>query len=217
MNKKILGVGIVLIIIIGGALVWRNNIVKKQVAQVKNENQENNDQNQQKDGSNLDTSNWITKKNDAIDFSFLYPRNAKIIDEGNCYRVEYELGFAIFFLPMEGDMRCGARTGVGALPDNVDVTDSLIIAGEKYEAPGFNAMVDTKDEKFFNPKTRYLYDFHHMLDLNKGEDCGNAGKCMRVGYGIYKQVSDPLSEEDINNTMNILRAIIESVNFKNPQ
>lgn len=56
-----------------------------------------------------------------------------------------------------------------------------------------------------------------MFDLNKDKNCGDASKCQRVGYGIYKQVSTPLTEEDINNTMNTLRVIVESVNFNMPQ
>lgn len=164
----------------------------------------------------VNISDWLTKKNDTVDFSFQYPQNAKIIDEGNCYRVEYGLGFVIFFLPIEGDMRCGARTGVGILPDNVDATDYLTIGGEKYEASGFNAVIDTKDEEFFKPETRYFYDFHHMFDLNKEENCGNAGGCERIGYGIYKEVSTPLSKESIDNTMDTLRAIVESVNVSMP-
>ncbi|EKE20813.1 MAG: hypothetical protein ACD_7C00468G0005 [uncultured bacterium] len=166
----------------------------------------------QREGDFTNISDWLVEKNDGVNFSFSYPRTAKITDEGNCYRVEYGLGFIIFFLPIEGDMRCGARTGVGILPDNVDVTDNLTIDGEKYEALGFHAIVDTKGEEFFKPETRYFYDFYHMFDLNKNKDCGNASGCRRVGYGIYKEVHNPLSKEDVDNTMNTLRAIVESVN-----
>lgn len=168
----------------------------------------------QEKGDGANTSDWLVEKNDVVDFSFLYPQNAKIINEGNCYRVEYELGFVIFFLPVEGDMRCGARTGVGVLPNNVDVTDYFTINGEEYVAPGFNAVMDTKAEEFSNPEKRYSYDFYHMFDLNKDKNCENAKECGRVGYGIYKEVSTPLNKEDIDNTMNILQTIIESVNFE---
>ena len=167
----------------------------------------------QKKGDFTNISNWLIKKDDTLDFSFSYPQNAKIIDEGNCYRVEYKSGFVIFFLPIEGDMRCGARTGVGILPDNVDVTDYLTVDGEKYEAPGFHAVVDTKGEEFFKSETRYFYDFYHMFDLNKDNNCGNTSGCRRVGYGIYEEVSNPLSKKDVDNTMNTLRAIVESVNY----
>lgn len=169
------------------------------------------------EGDFVNTSDWIFKKNDVVNFSFLYPKNAKIIDEGSCYRVEYGLGFVIFFLPVEVDARCGARTGVGILPDNVDVIDYLIVGGEKYEVLGFNAVMDTKEEDFFNPEKRYFYDFHYMFDLNKDKNCGDAGGCMRVGYGIYKEVPNPLNKNDIDDTMDTLRDIIESVNFVMPQ
>ena len=167
----------------------------------------------QTESSRADISGWLIKRNDSASFSFRYPKNAKVIDEGNCYRVEYGLGFVIFFLPVEGDMRCGARTGVGILPDNVDVTDRLIIGGEEYEAPGFEASIDTKGEQLFRPETRYFYDFHHMFDLNKEKNCGGASGCRRVGYGIYKETSVPLKKKDIDDTMSTLRSIVESVNI----
>lgn len=170
----------------------------------------------QKEGNVMNTSDWLTEKNNTVDFSFRYPQNAKFIYEGNCYRVEYGLGFVIFFLPIEGNMRCGARTGVGVLPDNVDVIDYLTIGGEKYEAPGFNAVIDTKDEKFFKPETRYLYDFNHMFDLNKKDNCGDAGECKRVGYGIYKEVKTLLDKNNIDDTMNTIRAIVETVDYNIP-
>ncbi|MCK9379348.1 MAG: hypothetical protein M0P97_04370 [Candidatus Moranbacteria bacterium] len=223
MNKKnivIISVAVVVFaIIIGGFLFWKNS-QKIEISQQQNQNQQSNEDTRDESAGirdvAMDTSDWVIEKNDVIDFSFHYPRDAKNINEGNCYRVEYGLGFAIFFLPIEGDMRCGARTGVGVLPDNVDVTDYLTIGGKKYEAQGFRAVIDTKGEKFFKPDTRYFYDFYYMFDLNKDKNCGDASGCERVGYGIYKEVSTPLSEEDIDNTMNTLRAIIESVNFNMP-
>jgi len=162
----------------------------------------------------IHTSNWNTERNDLVNFSFRYPDSAEIINEGNCYRVEYRLGFVIFFLPIEGGNRCSARTGVGILPDNVNVTDNLIVDGETYEAPGFHIVVDTQGETSYNPKTRYFYDFHYMFDFNKEENCGNAGGCMRVGYGIYKETETPLDREKLNITMDTLRAIVESVEYK---
>lgn len=217
MNKKNIGILIVilLVIIAGGFWIREKNQkvnVNQQQGQNRQPNEDIQDENTDMIDDVIDISNWVIEKNDAVDFSFYYPRNAKIINEGNCYRVEYELGFAIFFLPIEGDMRCRARTGVGELPDNVDVTDHLTIGEKKYEAPGFQAVIDTKGEKFFKPETRYFYDFHYMFDLNRDKNCGNAGECMRIGYGIYKEVSHSLSNEDIDNTMNTLRTIIESIN-----
>lgn len=166
----------------------------------------------QREGDFINTSNWLIKKDDTLYFSFSYPQNAKIMDEGNCYRVKYKLGFVMFHLPKEGGMRCGARTGVGILPDNVDVTEYLTVGGEKYEAPGFHTVVDTKGEKFFKPETRYFYDFHHMFKLNKNKNCRDTDECISIEYGIYEEVSNPLSKKDVDNTMNTLRAIVESVN-----
>jgi hypothetical protein len=221
MKKKII-FSLVAVFLVGG-IVWfiQNKMGGEQsINEDKNASEGANTESlvrTQREASVVDTSDWLIEKNDAIDFSFKYPQKAKIIDEGNCYRVEYELGFVIFFLPVDGDMRCGARTGVGVLPDNVDVTDYLTIGGEGYEAPGFEATVDTKGERFFKPDTRYFYDFHHMFDLNKEKNCGNASGCKRVGYGIYKEASAPLSKEYIDSTMNTLRAIVESVNVPTPK
>ncbi len=222
MNKKIIFGFFIALVFLGG-IVWfiQNKMgVEQSVNEDKNASEEANTESvvrTQREDNVVDTSDWLIEKNDAVDFSFKHPQKAKIIDERNCYRVEYELGFVIFFLPVDGDMRCGARTGVGVLPDNVDVTDYLTIGGERYEAPGFEATVDTKGERFFKPDTRYFYDFHHMCDLNKEKNCGNASGCRRVAYGIYKEVSTPLSKEDIDSTMNTLRAIIESVNVPTPK
>lgn len=158
----------------------------------------------------IDTSSWKTESNKEIKFSFKYPSGSKISNEGNCYRVEYEYGFVIFLLPIEGDMRCGARTGVGVLPDNTDVTDRLTIQGKEYLAPGFQAIMDTKGEMFYKPETRYFYDFHHMLDVDY---CFK--RCLRIGYGIYKESSAPLRKVDIDRTMDSLRAIVESLKYEN--
>lgn len=158
---------------------------------------------------NIDTSNWKTESNQESKFSFKYPSGAKILNEGNCYRVEYVLGFVIFLLPIDGDERCGARTGVGGLPDNTDVTDKLLIQGKEYLAPGFRAVVDTKGEMFYKPETRYFYDFHHMFDVDY---CFK--RCLRIGYGIYKESPVPLQKVDVDKTMDSLRAIVESLKYQ---
>lgn len=221
MQKKAI-FSLVAVFFIGG-IVWfiqNKMVVERSINEDKNASEAANTESvvrMQREESVVDTSDWLIEKKDVVNFSFSYPQKAKIIDEGNCYRVEYELGFVIFFLPVDGDMRCGARTGVGVLPDNVDVTDQLTIGGERYEAPGFQASVDTKEDRFFKPETRYFYDFHHMFDLNREKNCGNASGCRRVAYGIYKETSTPLSKEDIDSTMNTLRAIIETVNVPTPE
>lgn len=161
------------------------------------------------DAVNIDTSSWKTENNKESEFSFKYPSGAKVLNEGNCYRVEYKQGFVIFLLPLDGDMRCGARTGVGNLPDNIDVTDKLLIQGKEYLAPGFRAVVDTKGEEFYKPETRYFYDFHHMFDVDY---CFK--KCLKIGYGIYKESPVPLQKVDVDKTMDSLRAIIESLKYQ---
>ena len=160
----------------------------------------------------IDTKQWLTQKSDAIDFSFLYPKGAKIIDEGNCYRVEYEFGFVIFLLPVDGDMRCGARTGVGVLPDNVDVTEHLTIQGKEYDASGFHAIMDTKEDMLFKPATRYVYDFHHLIHMGDVPEYCN-GSCLIIGYGIYKETAKPFTKKDVDETMDTLRAIVESLQY----
>jgi hypothetical protein len=166
------------------------------------------------DAVNIDTSDWKTEINTRIAFSFKYPSGSKITNEGNCYRVEYGLGFVIFLLPIEGDMRCGARTGVGVLPDNVDVTDRLTIQGKEYLAPGFRAIMDTKGEMFYKPETRYFYDFHHMFSADG--DLGSCQKdCIKIGYGIYKETDAPLGKSEVDKTMDSLRAIVESLKYEN--
>lgn len=157
----------------------------------------------------IDTSGWNIESSKEIAFSFKYPRGSTILKERNCYRVEYGLGFVIFLLPIEGDARCGARTGVGALPDNTDVTDRLMIQGREYLAPGFQAIMDTKGEVFYKPETRYFYDFHHMLDVDYCSE-----RCLRIGYGIYKELPAPLRKADVDKTMDALRAIVESLKYE---
>ncbi|QQR78309.1 MAG: hypothetical protein IPJ68_04475 [Candidatus Moraniibacteriota bacterium] len=162
---------------------------------------------------NIDTSDWKNESNTKIAFSFKYPSGSKITNEGNCYRVEYGQGFVIFLLPIEGDMRCGARTGVGVLPDNTVVTDRLKIQEKEYLAPGFRAIMDTKGEMFYKPETRYFYDFHHMLSIDG--DLGSCQKdCIKIGYGIYKETPTPLSKSEVDRTMGSLRAIVESLQYE---
>jgi hypothetical protein len=160
----------------------------------------------------IDTKQWLTQKDDKIDFSFLYPRDAKIINEGNCYRIEYDLGYAIFLLPVDGDMRCGARTGVGVLPDNVDVTEYLTIQGKEYNASGFHAVMDTRGDMLFKSSTRYVYDFHHLIHMGDVPEYCN-GSCLIIGYGIYQEVAKPFVKKDVDETMDTLRAIVESLQY----
>lgn len=162
---------------------------------------------------NINTSNWKTESNKEISFSFKYPSGSKVTNEGNCYRVEYGQGFVIFLLPIEGDMRCGARTGVGVLPDNTSVADRLKIQGKEYAVSGFRAIMDTKGEMFYKPETRYFYDFHHMLTTDR--DLGSCQKdCIKIGYGIYKEVPTPLSKTEVDRTMDSLRSIVESLHYE---
>lgn len=165
--------------------------------------------------THVDTAAWNEEKIDELPLSFKYPKGANVINEGNCYRVEYGFGFVIFLLPVDGDARCGARTGVGVFPGGVDVSDVLTINGERYDAPGFRAIIDREDGVFKGGK-RYSYDFHQMFDYalaqaRKGEACFQDKTCMRIGYGIYEEADVPLKKHDIDEVMETLREIVESV------
>lgn len=163
----------------------------------------------------VDTTAWNKEEGKETPFFFRYPKGANVINESNCYRVEYGFGFVIFLFPVDGDARCGARTGVGVLPDGVDVSDVLIINGERYDAPGFRAIMNTEDDMFKGGK-RYIYDFHQMFDYmlapgGKEESCFQDKTCMRIGYGIYQEVDAPLKKRDIDEVMETLREIVQSV------
>lgn len=55
-----------------------------------------------------------------------------------------------------------------------------------------------------------------MFKLDKNKNCKNTNECISVGYDIYKEVNNPLNKEDVDNTMNTLRTIIESVSINIP-
>lgn len=90
---------------------------------------------------------WSEEKINGLPLSFKYPKGANAINEDNCYRAEYGFGFVILLLPMDGDARCRARTGVGVLPDGVDVNDAFTINGARYDAPDFRVIKDCESLK----------------------------------------------------------------------
>jgi hypothetical protein len=161
----------------------------------------------------VNTNGWLTYRDKQSGYSFKYPKDSKIIPESECYRIEYGIGFVIFILPIDdSDYRCGARTGIGSDISNSMRTDHLVISGKDYETYGFHFIDEYTDQT--TAEYRYFYDFHHMvMTVDGSETCNEKGKCLRIAYGLYQEVNEPLKKEDVDRVMETLRVIVESLKF----
>ena len=116
-------------------------------------------------------------------------------------------------LPVDGEReRCGARTGVADIPEDAYFTDKLTIDNVEYEFDGFRAVYeDVRQYKDGSSKINISYDFHHHTHL-KPDHCNEDGICLIVGYGISQEnLNTPITEEEVNETMDVLRAIVQSI------
>lgn len=165
----------------------------------------------------INTQDWKIERNDLADISFSYPNNAILISEDGCYRVEYEKGFVILLVPTakvneNSDDRCGARTGVGVIPESAEFDDYLTFKDEKRKFSGFRAVFEKITEfEDGHKELKISYDFHHLSSYMEGY-CDNNERCMTVGYGIYEwDLDEKISKEELDETMDTLRTIVESI------